>query len=258
MTAHALFAISYRDLLKFLRDPTRLVWSFLFPVLLIGVFGGIMEANLGANTGFDFLAFTFTGVFAQTIFMSAAAGVVSLIDDRVSDFSQEVFVSPVSRYVIVLGKIIGETIVAMPPGVAILVFGLVVGLELSPIMMLQLVAVGVFGAVLGGAFGVALLSNFSSRRTATQVVPFIMFPQFFLAGVFTPIRVLPWYLDILSRLSPMRYAVDLARGIFFGARTDASQTVLASPVTNLAVMAGMFALFVVVGTYRFVRQEQNR
>jgi hypothetical protein len=56
----------------------------------------------------------------------------------------------------------------------------------------------------------------------------------------------------------MRYAVDLARGIFFGARTDASQTVLASPVTNLAVMAGMFALFVVVGTYRFVRQEQNR
>jgi ABC-2 type transport system permease protein len=258
MTAQALLAISYRDFLKFVRDPVRLIWSFLFPVLLIGVFGGIMEANLGANTDFDFLAFTFTGVFAQTIFMSAAEGVVSLIDDRESDFSQEIFVSPVSRYVIVLGKIIGEASVAMPPGLAVLGFGLLFGLNLSPTIMFQLAVAGTLAAFLGGAFGVALLSNFSSRRTASQVVPFFMFPQFFLAGVFTPIRVLPWYLEVLSRLSPMRYAVDLARGVFFAGRPDAEQIVLASPAVNLAVMVGIFGLMLIVGTYRFVRQEQNR
>lgn len=258
MTTHALLAISYRDFLKFLRDPARLVWSFLFPLLLIGVFGGIMQANLGATSSFDFLAFSFTGVFAQTIFMSAAEGVVSLIDDRESDFSQEIFVSPVSRYVIVLGKILGETSVAMPPGLSILGFGLIIGLELSPAMLLQLAAAGALAALLGGAFGVALLSNFSSRRTASQVVPFFMFPQFFLAGVFTPIRVLPWYLEVLSMLSPMRYAVDLVRGLFFSDRADAGQVVLTSPAANLAVMALMFSLLLVVGTYRFVRQEQNR
>ncbi len=258
MTLDALLAISYRDFLKFVRDPMRLLWSLLFPLLLIGIFGGIMEANLGARAGFDFLAFTFTGVFAQTLFMSAAEGVVSLIDDRESDYSQEVFVSPVSRYVIILGKIMGESFVALPQGLMILVFGYAFRLSIPPLMVFELIAVGVAGALLGGAFGAALLANFSSRRTAGQVVPFIMIPQFFLAGVFTPVRVLPWYLDILSRISPMRYAVDLARGVFFAGQPEASETVLASPAFNLAAMAAMFLAFLVLGTLLFVRQERNR
>ena len=257
MTLDALLAISYRDFLKFVRDPMRLVWSFLFPLLLIGIFGGIMEANLGASLGFNYLAFTFTGVFAQTLFMSASEGVISLIDDRESDFSQEVFVSPVSRYTIVLGKILGESLVALPPGLAILLFGFVLGVPMTPLLLVELMVVGTLGALLGASFGVMLLGSFNNRRTANQVVPFIMIPQFFLAGVFTPISVLPWYLEILSRISPMRYAVDLARGIYFGA--DAAEViVLASPATNLAVMAAMFSSFLLVGTFLFVRKERNR
>ena len=40
----AILAIAYRDLLKFLRDPARIVFSLVFPVLFIGVLG--IEAEI--------------------------------------------------------------------------------------------------------------------------------------------------------------------------------------------------------------------
>lgn len=47
MTLNAVLVISYRDLVKFLRDPARWFWSFIFPLLMIGIFGETMRANLG-------------------------------------------------------------------------------------------------------------------------------------------------------------------------------------------------------------------
>ena len=110
----AVLAISYRDLLKFLRDPARMVSTFVFPLIFIGALGGSLQATFGRAADFNLLEFTFTGVFAQTLFQTTAFGLISLIEDRESDFTQEVFVSPISRYTIVIGKIVGETLVALP------------------------------------------------------------------------------------------------------------------------------------------------
>ena len=82
-----------------------------------------------------------------------------------------------------------------------------------------------------------------------------MLPQFFTAGVFNRIDHLPPALDLLSRISPMRYAVDLTRGVFYADRADAASAVLVSPAANLALMTLLFGIFLVVGTARFVRRE---
>lgn len=258
MTLTAVLAIAYRDLMKFLRDPARIVSTIILPLLLIGALGGTFQANLGTGIGYDFLTFTFTGVLAQTLFMSATQGVVSLIEDRQNDFSQEMFVSPVSRYAIIFGKILGESLVALPQGAAIVVFGLLIGVPLSVSQVLSLVVVAVAASLFGGAFGVVVLSNLNSSSAANNVFTFIMLPQYFLAGVFNPVKVLPWYLDILSRLSPMRYAVDLTRGVFYAGQPDYSKVILDTPFLNGLVMAVMFVAFLVVGTWIFVRREQNR
>jgi len=96
------------------------------------------------------------------------------------------------------------------------------------------------------------------QRTAQQVFPMLLFPQFFLAGIFNPIKVLPVFLVPLSLASPMRYAVDLLRGIAYAGQPEYDRVVLLAPLTNLAVMVGMFGLFMAVGTALFVRQETNR
>ncbi len=255
---NAIFTIAYRDLMKLLRDPVRIVSTLIFPLIFIGILGGAFQSGLSDAVGYNLLVFIFTGIFAQTLFQSTATGVISLIEDRESDFSQEIFVSPISRYSIVFGKILGESLVALPQGIAIIVFAFVIGVPLSVAQLLWLVPVALLVCLFGGAFGLLIMANLKSQRSANQVFPFIMLPQFFLSGAFTPIQILPWYLDILSRIMPMRYAIDMARSIFYIGRPEYSKVVLASPVYNLAIMGGAFLLFMVVGTFLFVRGERNR
>src|SRR4029079_5819277 len=71
-------------------------------------------------------------------------------------------------------------------------------------------------AVYGGAFGVLVLSRLENQRQANQIFPFVMLPQFCLAGIFNPIQNLPPFLDILTKIAPMRYAVDLIRDVYYG------------------------------------------
>ncbi len=255
---YAVLTLAYRDLMKLLRDPARLLATLMLPLLFIVILGGSLQGSFGSGSNFNYLAFIFTGVYAQTLFQSAALGVISLIDDRENDFSQEVFVSPISRYTIILGKIVGETLVALTQALGILVFGLAAGVRFSGWQLLGLAWVGMLTCLFGAAFGVIVLPNLNSRRTADNVFTYIMLPQFFLAGVFNPIQNLPWYLDLLSRISPMRYAVDLTRDVFFLGRPEYPHVTLQGPAANLALMTAAFLVFLVLGTILFVRKEQNR
>jgi ABC-2 type transport system permease protein len=254
----AVLAIAHRDLVKLLRDRTRLIADVTFPFIIIGVLGTSLQAGFGDAAGFDILTFVFTGVLAQTLWQSAALGVISLIEDRENDFSQEIFVSPISRYSIVIGKVLGESLVALPQGLAIIAFGLIIGIDLSFAVLVAIVPVMLIVTVFGGAFGVLVLSRLPNRRAATQIFPFVMLPQFFLAGIFNPIGDLPWFLDIASRLAPMRYAVDLARNAYYGVHPETTDIALAPLGTNLGIIGVLFVVFIVVGTTMFVRAERNR
>ena len=257
MELSAIVALAYRDLMKLIRDPIRLVTSLIFPVIFIGILGGSFQSGLGSMIDYDFMHFVFVGVLAQTLFQSSALGIISLIEDRQNDFIQEVFVSPISRYTIVIGKIIGESLVSLIQGIAILGFGVVIGIPFDISVVLGLVVVSVIVCVFGGSFGILVLSNLKSQRIANQIFPFIMLPQIFLSGVFTPIGDLPIVLDVLSRLSPMRYAVDLARGIYYEGKTEYNSVVLTEPSINLIVIFGLFSTFVIFGTWLFVRNERK-
>jgi ABC-2 type transport system permease protein len=254
----AMLTIASRDLLKLLRDRSRLVFTLVFPFIFIGLMGGTLQGNLGKAAGFNFIGFIFTGVLGMSLFQSAAQGLISLIEDRQNDFSQEMFVSPVSRYSIVFGKILGETSVSFVQAIPTIGLGLALGVPLTLLQVLLLIPAALIACLLGGAFGVAAMSLLNNQRAAQQIFPFLLFPQFFLAGIFNPIKVLPWYLEPFSLISPMRYAVDLLRGVVYTGRPEYDKIVLFSPLTNLLVMAAMFAAFLMVGTALFVRQETNR
>ncbi len=255
---NAVLAIAARDVTKLLRDRARLVFSFIFPVIFIGLMGGTLQSNLGRAAGFNFIGFIFTGVLGMTLFQSSAQGLLSLIEDRENDFSQEMFVSPISRYSIVFGKILGETGVALFQAIPMVLLAIVFRVPLTPLQVALLVPAALLACFLGGAFGVAVMSALSNQRAAQQIFPFLIFPQFFLAGIFNPIKVLPWYLLPLSLISPLRYAVDLLRGVVYTGRPEYDKIVLFNPLTNLLLMSGMFVVLMVVGTAMFVRRETNR
>ena len=255
---NAVAAIAARDLLKFARDPGRVVASVVFPFAMIFLLGGTLQLNLGHTVGFNFIAFTFTGFLGMTLFQSTAQGLTSLMDDRQNDFAQELFVSPVSRYSIVFGKVLGETSVAIAQVLPMVIFAIILRVPLTPAHVALLVPVALLSCFMGGAFGLLLLNTMSDSRTSNQIFNFVFLPQYFLAGLISPINILPWYLEALSLISPMRYVIDLTRGVVFSGSAEYSHVVLASPLTNVAVLALMFAVFMVLGTTLFVRRETNR
>jgi len=250
--------LAYRDLIRFLNDRPRLLITFIFPVLFIGVLGGSLQKNLGSNVGFNFMTFVFTGVLGQTLFQSTASGIISLIEDRENNFTQEIFVSPVSRYTIIIGKIFGESLVSFAQWIGIVLFALVIGVPFTLVQILVMIPVGLIICFFGGAFGVLVLANLSGQRSANQIFPIIIFPQYFLAGVFNPIKELPPILLFFSRISPMTYALDFARSIFYLGTPDYDKVVIFNPVLDFAVIAIMFTVFIVLGTYLFMKNERNR
>jgi ABC-2 type transport system permease protein len=254
----AVAVIAHRDLVKLLRDRLRILADFALPLTLVLLLGPTLQAGFGEPGGVDITTFVFTGVLAQSVWQSASMGLISLIADREEDFSQEIFVSPISRYSIVAGKIIGESLVALPQALAVLALALLLGISVSPLTLVVLLPTVLAMAIYGGAFGILVLSNISSQRTANQIFPFVMLPQFFLAGVFNPIHDLPPVLAVLSALSPMRWAVEAVRNVYYATQPGAVPPEL-SPATLVAsVIAISFVGFIAVGTALFVRAERNR
>ena len=235
-----------------------MVATFIFPFIFIGVLGNSLQANLGDKAGYNFLLFTFIGVIGQTLFQSTASGVISLIMDRENDFSQELFVSPVSRYAIILGKILGESAVSFFQVVGITIFGFLIGIPLDFGRLVSLLPFAVLACFLGGAFGIMVLSRLSDQRSAQQVFPFIILPQYFLSGVFNPVKDLPIYLLILSRISPMTYAVDLMRSVYYQGLPEYSKVVLFNLPLNILISSILFLVFLTLGTYFFMQNERNR
>lgn len=254
----SIFIIAFRDVLKLLRDRRRLVASLIFPIASIAVLGASLDSNLSATVGFSFLSFVYLGVIAQNMFSSTASGIAWLIEDRQNDFAQSFFVAPISRYVIILGKILGESLVSFTQIFGLILIGWLAGVPLDFWAVLRLVPVLFFICLFGGAFGVIIMANFMDKRSIDQVFPFLIFPQFFLSGVFIPMKDVPLYLLILSRLTPLFYAVDLIRGIYFWGKPEYSKVVIYSPFLNFFVILVLFIIFLVLGTYIFVKSEKER
>jgi len=255
---NAIVAIAFRDITKLFRDKTRILANFVFPVIFIGVLGGSLQSNLQESLPYNFLTFVFTGVIAQTLFQSTASGIISLVEDRQNDFAQELFVSPIPRHSILIGKIFGETIVSFIQVSMVILFGVIIGVPLVFPALMRVLPFFPVVAFMGGAFGVLVMSTLTNQKTASQIFPFLIFPQFFLAGVFNPIKILPTPILIASRAMPMTYAVDLVRSIYYAGSSEREFVVLFNTQTNLSVVLGLFLVFLTLGTYLFVKNEKDK
>jgi ABC-type multidrug transport system permease subunit len=98
----------------------------------------------------------------------------------------------------------------------------------------------------------------TDQRAANQLFNFVFLPQYFVAGLISPVNVLPWYLEVVSLASPMRYVIDLARGVVYAGQPEYGRVVLFAPPVNVAVLALMFVVLMTLGTTLFVRHETNR
>lgn len=251
--------LAQRDLLKFLRDTPRIIMTFVFPFIFVGIFGVTLNSGLsGFNLGFNFIDYIFSGMLLQTVFQSSLSGIISLIADREKDFAMSIFVAPVSRFSIVAGKILGESLVGVAQVIGLVLFGKIIGVSFSLPLLISVLPLCLLAAFVGGALGMFLASRIEKADSAQRVFPFLIFPMMFSSGAFTPVNNLPWFLDIIKSINPLYYGVDMIRNVLFANTSSLPHVVSNSFAYDLLIFSGLGVFFFITGTILFTQKEGNR
>ena len=151
--------------------------------------GGTIGQNLSAGLGYDYMQFALLGMVANLLVQFTMMGVTSLIEERENGFTQEIFVSPVSRYSILIGKIIGGSLTGAVALMALFIVAFAMGIPLSLVGIERVLLVTPVLFLLGGSSGVLLSGIFgSSPKAVDRATIMVMFPQMFLSGALIPVK----------------------------------------------------------------------
>jgi ABC-2 type transport system permease protein len=115
----------------------------------------------------------------------------------------------------------------------------VLGLDVAGSAWL-LVLVAVVDAVLGTALGLFVSAFARSEFQAVQFLPAFILPQFLLCGLLTPREDLPSFLNAVSDVLPLSYAVDAMNSVT--GEVDATGDVLFDVAIVAAFVIGALAL----------------
>jgi ABC-2 type transport system permease protein len=258
--ANAIVAIAARDLLVLRRDwKANLAFSFFFPIAFLGLFGGLIGQNLAGGLPFNFLQFAFVGLVACMMAQYTMMNVTTLVQERETGFTQEIFVAPVSRFSIISGKILGGSAAGLLEITPFFVVAWAFGAPLSSALVSGILWVTPFALLLGGAMGVLLSGIFAtSPKAVDQAVIMVMFPQMFLSGAVIPISHSSGVLEVLVRLMPATYLVDLMRTAAYRGTSVYGPLQLYAPWVDFVVLLAVSAAFFVAGTLLFASRERNR
>jgi len=255
---NAVITIIARDITLFIKSPGTIIMSLAMPVVMMGMLGGSLAQNMAGGLGFDFGQFMLVGMLVNMLFMTTTVGVTSLVEDRTTDFTQEMMISPVSRYSIVIGKIFGSSFGAIVGMIGTLIVGMFMGITLSPVQLLAILALSPLMCLSAGALAMIVIGLIKSNRMANLAVTLITMPQMFLSGAIIPINNSSGILFIISRMMPMTYCLDLARAVVYAGTPEYDSVVLFDPAVTLMVIAAITAVCLVIGTFFFARSEKNR
>lgn len=182
------YTIWYRDVLRCVRDRTRVVTSLAQPLLFLFVFGsGLAPVMSGLGGGhLNFTEFMFPGILGMTVLFTSIFSAVSIVWDREFRFLKEVMVAPVSRTAVALGKVAGGSAVAMFQALIILVLAPAIGIKLAWDQLLVLVGLMLLLAAVMTSFGILIAARQRTMEGFQMIINFLLMPMFFLSGALFP------------------------------------------------------------------------
>jgi ABC-2 type transport system permease protein len=207
----AAWALTWRDLVRFVRDRGQVMGAFARPLLWLIFMGKGLSTSVRLTGGVDYQHFVFAGAIAMAVLFGGMFQGVTIIWDREFGFLKEVLVAPISRVTIVLGKTLSGTVVTIVQGCLTLVFAPLVGLHLGFGTFFALFGVIVILSLAMSAMGVVLATRMQSFEGFGVISNFVIMPLYFLSGGVFPVERLPGWMAVLVRLNPVTYGVDLMR-----------------------------------------------
>src|SRR6266496_3112011 len=126
------FTLWWREIVRFYRQPTRVVGVLASPLvfwLVIGSGFGTSFRSGGGPGQQHYLDYFYPGALIMIVLFTSIFTMMSVIEDRKEGFLLSVLVAPVSRSAIVLGKVMGGTTLSALQGLIFLIFAPFLGVH---------------------------------------------------------------------------------------------------------------------------------
>ena len=212
------------ELRGYFRSPDTVFFTFLFPILMLAIFGvafdsvGLIGAKPDGTGGISMGAYYLPGMVAAGLLLG---GVQNLAVDIAREKSEGWLrrlggtpLSPVSYFIGKAGMVFITSVLQLALLLVFAVLALGVDLPTDPSLWLRFSWIFVLGIVTMTLLGIALSAVPRSARSATAVVlPIVLLLQF-VSGVYLQFSMLPEWLQNAASVFPLKWLAQGMRVVF--------------------------------------------
>lgn len=247
-----------RDVVRFFRQPSRVVGALAQPILFWFVIGSGFAGSFrveGAQ-GLGYQQFFFPGVVTMVLLFSAIFATITVIEDRREGFLQAVLAGPGSRLAVVLGKALGSSAIALMQASLFLLLAPLAGVSAATVDLPLLFTVMVLSALALTGMGMSLAWWVRSSAGYHAVMSIVLLPMWVLSGAMFPLKGAGTWLSWVMRLNPMRFSVEGVRRALYG--VEASVAVGSPPSVaglEVPVLFAFATVFLGLAAFSVSRRE---
>jgi ABC-2 type transport system permease protein len=238
-------SLCQRELVRFVRQKHRIVGALATPIVFWVLIGAGMGRSFnspgaaGGNGGY--MAYFFPGTVVMILLFTAIFSTISIIEDRREGFLQSVLVAPISPMAVVLGKVLGGTLLASGQGLIFLALSPLIGFHYTLFSLLVAVLVIFIMSFALTGLGFCIAWRMSSTQGFHAIMNLFLMPMWFLSGALFPANGVSWVgLRWAIRLNPLSYGLAGLR------RAMNWHDVQSISLGGLPVNLGISVLFAVV------------
>lgn len=207
-----------RNLLKYRRIPTLLLFSTIQPImfvlLFVFVFGGAVRFGGATN----YATFLLPGIFVQTAIFGSTNTGIGLAEDMNKGLIERFRSLPMSRSAVLVGRTLSDSARNTFVVILMTIVGYLVGFrfEGGPVRAMAALALAV---LFGFAFSwISATIGLSVRDVETaQAAGFVwVFPLTFASSAFVPTETMPSWLRTFAEVNPVTVTVNTLRALTFG------------------------------------------
>jgi ABC-2 type transport system permease protein len=204
-------ALARREMVRFFRQPSRIVGAVAPPVLMwVLVASGFRSSFHAGGDGGSF-GYFFPGTVVLVVLFASIFSTISVIEDRREGFLQAVLVSPVGSGPIVLGKVLGGTLLGLLQGGVLLALVPALGLKADARALAAALGLLLLVSFALTSLGFAIAWSLESTQGFHAIMNLFLIPMWLLSGAFFPLEGAPGWLHALMAVNPLTYGVAALR-----------------------------------------------
>ena len=200
-----LWTLTSKEIRRFLRIWIQtLVPPAVTMSLYFVIFGSLIGPRIGEMDGFDYVQFMIPGLIMMSVITNSYANVVSsFYGVKFQKSIEELLISPMPNWVILLGFILGGVSRGVLVGIIVFCVSLIFYPEFEIANLGLTILVLVLTAILFSLMGF-INAVFADSFDDISVIPtFVLTPLIYLGGVFYSINILPELWRQVSMANPM-------------------------------------------------------